>query len=356
MALDADELELLVDGRAFAGWEGVQVSRSMEAASGAFQCTCSTREPPPIRAGQEVTVRAAGEVLITGHVDAVEVEGDERARTMTVSGRDRTADLVDCSELSDPGEWHDVDLQQLLELIARPFGVEVRSLLEEPTEVFLRFARQSGETAWSAVERACRLRGVLVHSGGDGSLLLERPARTLASASLVEGRNVRSYKVSEDLRQRFSSYVVRAQLPGGDDFYADQSALVEGTASDANVERFRPLLVLAEGALAFENAQDRAQWEATVRAARSKRVTAVVAGWRQTPGGRLWQLNELTHVLLPGAPLDQVLLVNELGFSKDGEGTTTTLGLTRKDAYDPQPDVEDQDELDFLEDDEGGGF
>lgn len=350
-----EELELLVEGRSFSGWERCEVTRSMEAASGTFSVQVSARDPLPIRAGQEVTVRLARAVVLRGHVDVVQARGGPRERSVVVAGRDLTADLVDCSELSEPGEWHDVDLQQVVELIAEPFGVEVRSLLEEATDPFFRFARQSGESAWSAIERACRLRGVLVHSSGDGALVLERPGRNLTDVALIEGRNVQEWAVGTNLTQRFSHYVVRAQHPGADDYFADQSALVEGTAEDPLVERFRPLLVLAEGALAFEGAADRAAWEATVRAARSATCSVTVRGWRQKPGGRVWQLNELAHVVIPGAGLDQVLLVNELRHSLDSDqGTVTEVGLTRKDAYDPQPEVDEADELEFGDEDDGG--
>jgi len=347
-----DELELLVGGARYTGWERLEVVRSLEAASGAFVVEVADRGPLAVRAGQEVTVRLAGAVVVRGHVDAVEARGDARRRSFTVSGRDRTADLVDCSELSEPGEWFDVGLLELLNLIAAPFEVEVESRLEETPDPFARFARQPGESAWSAVERACRLRGVLVHSSGDGRLLLERPGRGLAGVALREGRNVLSWAVSTDLRQRFSSYVVRAQSPGSDDFYADQAALVEAESADPAVGRFRPLLVLAEGALVFENARDRANWEATVRAARSERTVVTVQGWRQAPDAPLWDLNQLVHVVLPALELDQVLLVQELRFARDLEqGTTTTIGLTRRDAYDPQPEVDERDQLEYGEGD-----
>ena len=340
-----DELELLVEGQRFTGWEKVEVSRSMEAASGAFSLEVSDRGGMPIRAGQEVTLQLAGVVVVRGHVDEIQARGDADSRSLVVAGRDRTADLVDCSELTEPGEWADVPFLRLVELIAEPFGVEVRNLLPEEPQPFVRFARQTGESAWSAIERACRLRGVLAHSSGDGALLLERPGRGLAGVDLVEGRNVLSWQVQTSLRQRFSSYVVRAQLSGSDEFFADQAALVEGTAEDPTVGRFRPLLVLAEGALVFENAQDRARWEATVRAARSSTVGVVVQGWRRAPDAPVWDLNQLAHVVLPGAGLDQVLLVNELRFSRSLEGgTTTELGLTRRDAYDPQPVVEEDED------------
>lgn len=352
-----DDLEVLVEGARFTGWQTVGVSRQLEAASGSFTVGAAPRSPLPIRAGQEVTVRIGGRVVLRGFVDVVNVRGSSSERTLEVSGRDRTADLVDCSELSEPGWWEEIDLQRLVELIATPFAVEVRSLLEQEVDPFLRFARQSGESAWSAIERACRLRGVLAHSSGDGALVLERAGRSLADANLQEGRNVLSWAVQTNTRQRFASYVVRAQSRGTDEFFAEQAALIEGHAEDPAVERFRPLLVLAEGPLEFENTQDRARWEATVRAARSQTVSLVVQGWRQTEGGRPWELNELTQVLIPGAGLDQVLLVNGVRFTRDQDaGELTELALTRADAYDPQPEVDPDDDLGFDEVDEEGGF
>jgi prophage tail gpP-like protein len=350
-----EELELVVGGRKLVGWEAVEVALSLEAASGTFQVKASGAVPSPLRVGEEVEVRVGGELLVRGHVDELEARGDARSRSLSASGRDRSADLVDCSDLSEPGEWLDVDLQRLVELLAEPFGVEVRSLLEEEVEPFSRFARQPGETAWSAVERACRLRGVLVHASGDGGLVLERPGKNLADVAIIEGRNVLAWSVRESGRQRFQRYVVRSQVQGADDFYGEQAALVEATAEDPGVERFRPLLVLAEGALAFEGAQDRARWEASVRAARAAVVTVTVRGWRQKPGGRLWRLNELSHVVLSGAALDQTLLVSELRLTRDREqGSLSELSLIRADAFDPKPEVDPDEDVGWGEDEEGG--
>jgi len=351
--VEGEELELLVGGRSFTGWERVEVSRSLEAASGSFALEVSGRGLP-IRDGDEVEVRLASTVVLRGFVDEVRRRGTATERVQNVAGRDRTADLVDCSELSEPGEWRDLDLQQLVELVAAPFGVPVRSLLEEELEPFRRLARQSGDTAWTVIERAGRLRGVLVHSDGLGGLVLERPGRTLADVELVEGRNVLQWDDRQTSRDRFSSYVVRGQFPGSDDFYGVAASSIEATAADPSIARFRPLLVLAEGAVVFQDAADRARWEATVRAARAHTLELVVPGWRQNVGGRPWALNELVHVLLPGAPLDEVLLVNDVVFAKSlEEGTTTTLRLTRRDAYDPRPEVDPADEFEFDEDEEG---
>lgn len=350
-----DELELLVGGTAFTGWEKVQVVRQLDAASGSFALEVSG-QGVSMRTGDEVTVRLAGQVVLQGFVDEREASGTATDRKLAVAGRDRTADLVDCSEVTEPGEWQEIGLLELVQLLCTPFGIEVRSELEAAPAPFARFARQSGETVWSAVERACRLRGVLAHASGDGALVLARAARQRADAVLREGENVLAWRTRESTRQRFQTYTVRSQFGGSDDFYGEASALIEGQADDPGVTRFRPLLVLAEGALVFENAQDRARWEATVRAARADTISVTVPGWRQTEGGRPWELNEEVRVVLPGAGVDRTLLVNALTFTRDGEtGPLTAIELVRRDAYDPQPVVDEEEGLGVdLSGEEGG--
>lgn len=350
-----DELELLVAGQAFSGWESMTVARALDALSARFSLVVSDRNPYPVRPGDECTVRVAGEVLVTGHVDGLEFKGDANGRTLTVGGRDRTADLVDCSELTDPGEWVDVGLAELAQFIADPFGVEVRALFTDALDPFAVFRRQPGETAWSAIERACRLRGILAFSSGDGALLLDRPASTRSSVPLVEGEggNVEEWTITVDHANRFRNYFVRGQSSGSDDFSGELAAEIEGEATDEGIDRFRPLLVVAEGALTFDDAADRAAWEATVRAARAARLEVLVQGWRQTVGkGPVWSVNQLVPVRIPSAGLSRELLVDSVTFERSTSRTATRLSLTRPDAYRPQPIVEAFDDFlgDALED------
>lgn len=346
-----DELELLVEGKAFTGWEQMTLARALDAVAAQFQLIVADRDPYPIKVGQECSVRIAGQVVLTGFVEASRKKVGARGRELTVAGRDKTGDLVDSSELTDPGEWSDVTLAELAQFIADPFGIEVRALFTEELDPFLVFRRQPGETAWSAIERACRLRGVLAFSSGDGALLLDRPASSAAVTPLVEGENILEADVVVDHSDRFQHYLVRGQQSGSDDYSGPLAAEIEGEATDVAIRRFRPLLVLADGALTFDDAEDRAGWEASVRAARSGRVEVLVQGWRQVPAtGPVWTINQLVPVRIPSSRVNRRLLVDAVTFERGAEGTTTLISLTRPDAYKPEPLVEDFE--DFLEGEE----
>ena len=47
-----------------------------------------------------------------------------RDHMISVRGRDATADLVDCSAPSKPGEWQDSTLDQITRGLVAPFGFE----------------------------------------------------------------------------------------------------------------------------------------------------------------------------------------------------------------------------------------
>jgi len=344
-----DELELLVNGTAWRGWRALSVSRSIEQAAGQF--TLETRtgplEPIPIRPGDEVVARLSGDVrLVTGVVDTLEGSSDGSRRSITLAGRDRTAQLVDCSAPAEPGEYLAMDLEELTRAIAEPFGVSVRRQAHIPAlgERFDSFKLQQGEKAWAAIERACRMRALLAHSDGDGRLVLARPGETFAAVELVEGENVLASTFRYSIADRFSTYTVKGQGSGSDQSWGETVAAVRGTATDPEIELFRPLLVLAEGRVTFSSAKDRAEWEATVRAARAAVVGVTVQGWRQgdpRERGPAWEINQRVPVRIPSLGIKREMLVQSVQFGRDLDaGTVTQLQLVRRDAYLPQPEVD----------------
>lgn len=343
-----DELELLVRGRAYTGWESMTLSRQLDAVAAQFQVSVADRHPFPIRPEDECTVKVAGTTVLTGFVDRIQSAGTSERREFTVAGRDRTAELVDCSAGVKPDtegevtEYVGATLLELARELAMPLGVEVRALFTDEVAAFDLFRLQPGESCWSAIERACRRRGVLAFSSGTGELLLDRPASAQAAGRIVEGENVLEWTTEIDHASRFSVYVTRAQIPGSDEFSGIPALEVQGQATDRGVRRFRPLLVLGEGAMSFDDAEDRAAWEASVRAARSGRLEVLVPGWRQlTSSARVWTVNETVAVRIPTDGIRTQLLVDSVTFQRSAEKTTTRLGLTRPDAYLPQPEVED---------------
>ncbi len=340
-----DPLSLEVDGRSFTGWEMAELSRSLDALSGAFQLGVNGRAgfPYPIRPGQRVTLRLGEAELLNGYVDRFRGSFDKRSgRKLRVGGRDVTADLVDAS--SDLPEVLEVTLAELAETICAPFGIDVAAAPRFSSERFSIVQSSPAESAWSTLERLARSSGALAFTSGAGNLILAEPgAGGRADVALVEGDNVMKVELAVDYGQRFGLYVVRGQAPGTDLASGFVVSAVEGSAEDAELGRHRPLVILSDYAVSADQAQQHAAWEAIRRAARSSTLTIEVQGWRQQPSAsaRPWTVNELVPVRIPSYAIDDEFLLAGVTFTRDRTaGTTSTLELVRPDAFVPNPAVE----------------
>ncbi len=346
------KVELLVGGRRFEGWQEVTVTRHLEALCGGFSLALSDpwaegSQVLPIPPGAACELRLGGETVISGYVDEAEARFDKQTHALGVAGRDKAADLVDCSAVHEPGEWRDQSLAQIAAALAKPFGVGVR--VETDTgATFAKFAVEPGETAWEALERAGRQRGVLCISDARGGIVITSPGKDRAASDLIQGGrggNVLRARGRFSLRDRHSLYVCQGQRPGTDEDWGLPVSTVRAECSDGSVARYRPLLITAETGADQASARARVEWEATVRAARGSSVQVTVQGWLQADG-TLWRPNLLVRARLPYLRLDADLLVAGISHTLSDQGTLTELDLRRPDAYALKPEQpEDADPL-----------
>jgi len=333
--LDAD-LVLLAGGRSYAGWKSMSLQRSMEACTSQFRLGVSERwdgqdVARAIKPTQRCEVQIGGETVVTGYVDEVELSIDASTHAVEVTGRDAAADLVDCSAIRKAGQWRGRRIEQIAAELAAPFGVAVRADVDTGKPL-TSFALQEGETVFDAMDRAARIRALLLVSDGKGGLVITRAGTTRAATPLVLGDNILSARVRQDMRDRHSVYIIKGQAAGTDFFNSTAVSQIAARATDAGVPRYRPLIITGDAPDLAATLQQRAIWEANVRAARSTRVEVVVRGWRHSGG--LWTPNTLVHVAAPTLRLDDDLLITAVEFelTEDG-GSTSRLQLTRRDAF-----------------------
>lgn len=332
----ADAVALLAAGRSHEGWQAVRVTRSMESGAGSFALAVSERWPGvnaerPVRAGDSCEITIGGETVITGYVDEAEAVIDSTSHDVRVAGRDSTADLIDCSAVRKAGQWRGLRIEQIATELAAPFGVRVRADVDTG-KALTSFALQEGETVFDAITRAARIRALLVISDGIGGLLITRAGTTRVATTLEVGVNLLSCGVKADWKDRYRDYLLKGQAPGSDFFSGTDAAQVTATASDGGIKRYRPLLITADSPDIGATLQQRARWEANIRAANALTVTGKVQGWRHADG--LWAPNSLVRVLAEPLHLAAELLLVSAEFNlSETEGSTTTLTLTRADAY-----------------------
>lgn len=337
---------LTIGGRRYEGWTALRITRSLESACGQFELQLATREYSnaprwPLRTNDACSIEVDGEAVIRGYIDTVHPQVDADGYSITVSGRDRAADLVDCSAVHKPGSWTGRSIEAIAAELAQSFGIAVTAKADTGEKV-KRFALQQGETVYAAIDRLARYRGLLAVSNSDGDIELIRPGAGAVVARLVEGQNILSGGATHDAKDRFSQYIVKGQASGDDQVNGKAAAAVKGEASDPGVSRYRPLILIGEDQSTIAGVRSRAAFEATTRAAKSQRATVAVFDWRR-PDGPLWTPDVLVSLTSPFLLIDGTMLVSEISYVKDERGTITELTVTPPDAFNLLPVSESAD-------------
>lgn len=345
----SNDVELLVGGLRYSGWESIRITQSLESFAGSFALDVSDRwgqgDPWPIMEGDACRVQIDGQTAIYGFVDKRSMSISESQRSLSYTGRDAAADLVDCSVLvqdaSTKGHkwiYRNLDIAGFAKQLAEPLGINVtvQAGLVLPVDPYL--VAHPGESGFEAIKRAAGSAGVLVISDGAGGIMITRSGSSRASA-LIEGVNIMAASIEYDASSRFATYLISSQPPGSDDANGD-ALRVQAQATDSAVTRTsRVLLIRPDKGMDAATAKRRADWEARVRAARAATVQITVQGWEQPTAGTLWKINALANVHAPNSiGVDGDMLISQVEFSiSDGGGQVTTLHLVRPDAFTPEP-------------------
>lgn len=329
-----------MDGSVYGGWKTARVPFGIEQIANSFDLNVTDRwssleNKYPIKVGSQCQVLVDGELVITGFVDSNTPEFDANNYSISVSGRDATGDLVDCSAIHKSGQWAQASLDKIIRDLCAPFNIKV--IVDAPLgDKFPTYSIQEGETVHECIDRACRMRAVMPISDGKGNLVITRAKSGAPVAELIQGENILYARGEFTMNERFSQYFIKGQDRGSDDSFdtPETHTQVSATATDDYIKRYRPLIVIAEDKGSHATYKQRAEWERNVRRGRSARATVRVTGWRNVSGA-LWHANTLVHFKSSYLYADVTLLVVGGTYILDEtEGMITELSLVGREAFD----------------------
>lgn len=333
-----DTVQLTIGNAVYGGWEAIDITRSIETIAGSFSLTVTERWPgqqvvAQVKPGASCKVAIGGQTVITGYVDDVQPGYDKTSHEVKIIGRDATGDLVDCSAPYIGGQSFNADVIGLITKIAQPFGIPVMSQITGLKPV-PEFVIHPGQSAFEAIQQLASFAAVLPISDGLGTLVLTRGGLAGSQAPLKLGGNILKASGRFSAKDRYQTYRVLGQANGSGNVDPATAIGGNGSATDAGVTRYRPLVIIADFMAIGDAAyQQRAQWEATVRAGRAYTASITVRGWRDT-NGVLFQPNRLVQVDDDFLALHDTLLISAVHLSKSSAGTTAELTVTRKQAFD----------------------
>lgn len=369
---------LKVDGATYSEWTSAEVTRDLKDFAGSFSFTlrdygrslasfpyASPVNPAfKLKPGMEVEVQVAGKTVLKGYIETVAPSIDEGQAEVTVSGKDKAGDLIDCAAAPEgPSEYVNVKLEDAAKRIAEPYGLTVKSEIDTGA-VFPRYGIDLTETGLSAIEKAARQRHALVLSDGVGGLLITRTGARRAPADLILPGNVKASGGSYSHKGRHSKTIVRGQSEKagtardgraaplsaggtaarpGERKATDGSATARerrgitatGMADDDEIKRYRPTVHLARSKADEDACKDEADWRSRTARGASEEISYRVHG--HTAAGRLWTVNEMVAVSDAFQDIERDMLISRVTFRYDDGGAETEITVTSPEAFDKQP-------------------
>ena len=367
---DPDEVSIVLSDRRWAGWVSVRITRGLERMPSDFEIGLTEVFPGETEmlvahVGEVCEVYIGRDLVLTGYVDRVTPSISPGQHDVTISGRGKCQDLVDCSAEWEGGQIIASSVLEVAQKLADPFKIQAYGELGPAvgkanlSTLIPYMAIMIGETPWEVIERLCRIAGLLAWEQPDGRLLLdvspgdvsEREIRqiagvnTRAASGFTEGVNVQRASAQYSGDQRFSEYkAYRWALLPRPDLLGPADNLI-GEALDRSVTRHRPRVILAEmnKDMGVKNALDRAAWESARRYGRGHVVTLTTDSWRDA-AGKLYAPNLMVPLELKSLHVKGVRwLVSEVTYRKsNATGTECDLTLMPPEAFGVKPTLPDQ--------------
>jgi prophage tail gpP-like protein len=334
----------------FEGWESIRIQRSMDQCAGSFSLSFVDKWRQTflnweLTPGSEILVNIGPLPVLRGYIDRLDVTVTNEDRRLEITGRDATADLVDSSAPTFPSEFKFVTIAQLAAIFITPHKIPW-AIDVPPGPPFEKFTVRQGESVFDLLSRAAQFRGLMLQATEIGGLLItDRSSvlsRAVSPAPLVQGINIVEASGAYDYSDRFAQYNIRGQSRGNELVNRKMVTQLTGIALDP-VMALRPArqkTIVVDGSVDLLSVQEKANFEASARASKALDVQIKVQGWRQDIAqlGPLWRPNQIVFVQAPFIGIQSAqMLIRSVQFNKSlSDGTTTTLGLTRPDAYIPK--------------------
>lgn len=317
-------VQIQVGGTSFGGWTGFEVTASVKNACRTFSLNMA--EIPggiwALMAGNPCQVFCDQGLLIDGYIDDFSPGFSANSHDITVSGRSKSADFVDCAAIYKKGNIKKETILKIGQLLAEPFGVNIES--DEELEKIPNFQIKQGETCFEALERLAKTQGLLLIGTANGGIDITKAKDKRQAGALIEGKNIINARATFSHSKRFSEYIIKGQ--------SKSDGKLKHNENDTGITRHRPTIIVADGDLDNSRCEKRAIWTKDRAAGEGTRATITVQGMADTIND-LFEPNNLIFLNSEKLKISQDMLIEAVTFSKNSSGTFSSLTLVDPRAY-----------------------
>lgn len=277
--------------------------------------------------GTEVTISANGDLLLTGFVDCREPSFAAKKAIISVSGRSKSADLVDGSAEHETGQFENKDPLEIGQEVSSEYGAKWET--DQQLEKVEQYQITPGESCFRCVEKLARAQGMTITGTPEGNAKITK-AGSERNGPLIEGVNILSGTAHHNGSNRHSKIVVRGQRPFG---HGDDNLEIEAEEQDGAVKRHRTIIIVQDEDTTKDRAKKRAKNRKNRAAGNSLKATIAVQGFRDD-SGKLWTPGALAWTESPFLDIAQDMLIESVDYRQNDGGSIATLNLVDPRAYD----------------------
>lgn len=360
---NTDDIRLLIGGQAYTRWSSYRIDSDFLKAADGWQLNLGLPEkvfPVDIVRGARVQLQVGEETVLSGRVDSVRRTVSRRNLTLSLSGRDDAAILVDCAApVFSAGQ---LTLAEVVERIVRPLGIQKIRIQADGVSRNDRVTIEPGMRAWDALAKAAAGRGLWPWFEPDGTLVVGGPDYSAAPVDTLTlrldgaGNNVLELDDTRSVNGCFSELTVLAQsharaadskkqlavVPvdiwnadgsirpltarSGDSDAGGQTGIhnMKAVATDPTVGYYRPQIITLGDTGNMEQVNWRAKKAMSDARLSGLDIVALVAGHR-TADGVLWQPGQRVRIVSEPHGIDAVFFLMGREFSAGRDGPTTRL-------------------------------
>lgn len=345
-------MKLEVDGTQYSNFVSAECELRLDtlASSFSFNAAAPDGEPLPFKGGEECRITVSDELVLTGHIEVIAVDYDSEEHTIIISGRSKTADLLDSSlDQFDDIRGDELSLKQLIEAVISHLGLNIKVVDEVNPPLFNGAediaAPEPGDNAFEFIQRYAKKRQVLLTDNANGDVVIATNSGEKAEGAVqhiigATDNNVISANYRFDTTERFNKYKVISGLSFSALNLAGETSIEaavnqKGIKIDTEIREGRQMIIIPDASASDANCQKRASWEADLRRARGLTYSANVDGFRVgLDTGDIWKKNKIYQIIDDFVGKIESMLCNAIVFSLSAEaGSGTALEFVGSNAY-----------------------
>ncbi|CAH6781722.1 putative phage tail protein [Vibrio chagasii] len=250
--------------------------------------------------------------ILVGQIDSADSEMESSAQSVSITGRSKSANMIDSRITMDA--LYDLNVEDLLRRMAKPFGLEVKSLVKEMP--MIPEFQINAESPVANVAQLIREQGfVLIERRG--VLTIENTAHAIMdNIGLEVGKSIESLSIKRMFNQQFHTIDVQGA-------WDEASAQI----TNPNIQRTRTMAIVSDQLQTADACLSRAKHEKNLAIARSLTASSSIAD--VFPELAIDGLNRVIRVKDEEQNFSEMLVIKSLELSVSKHSARTAIELFR---------------------------